>query len=136
MRHLTVASHAETDADSLGEEQLEKLDEVEKAETAKNRKREQADSRKRGRGEHVLGHILASATTDKACLEVETYAWHTLSLLLSGSKSLATFRFHFRRLPSLRLAFNEARKNRTFDYIQCQRGRESSCKGKREKAKK
>ena len=50
------------------------------------------------------------------------------------SISLASFfylSFHFRKLASLRLAFDAAKRNIRFGHIRCHRSKESSSRGKR-----
>ena len=52
---------------------------------------------------------------------------------MSDSKSLTYFAyrfFYFRRLPSLRLAFDTAKRNGRFDLLQCRRSKESSSRKK------
>ena len=53
-----------------------------------------------------------------------------------ASESLASFTnrlFHLSRPPGFRRAFNAAEKNKRFRRIQCQRGKESSSRGKRKR---
>ena len=55
---------------------------------------------------------------------------------VSGSKSPASFTnrlFHLSRPPGFRRAFDAAESNGRFSRIQCQRGKESSCRGKRKR---
>ena len=55
---------------------------------------------------------------------------------VSGSKSLASFTnrfFHLSRPPGFRRAFDAAERNGRFGRIQCQRGKESSSRGKRKR---
>ena len=55
---------------------------------------------------------------------------------MSGSESLACFTnrfFHLSRPPGFRRAFDAAEWNGRFGRIQCQRGKESSCRGKRKR---
>ena len=52
---------------------------------------------------------------------------------VSGSESLAFFTnrfFHLSGPPGFRMAFDAAERNRRFGRIQCQRGKESSSRGK------
>ena len=53
---------------------------------------------------------------------------------MSGSESLASFTnrtFYLSRPPGFRMAFDAAERNGRFGRIQCQRGKESSSRGKR-----
>ena len=53
---------------------------------------------------------------------------------MSGSKSLGSFTnrfFHLSRPPGFRTAIDAAERNGRFGHIQCQRGKESSSRGKR-----
>ena len=54
---------------------------------------------------------------------------------VSSSKSLASFTnptFHLSRPPGFKMAFDAAKRNRRFGRIQCQRGKKSSSRGKRQ----
>ena len=55
---------------------------------------------------------------------------------VSGSESPASFTnrlFHLSRPPGFWRAFDAAERNGRFGRIQCQRGKESSCRGKRKR---
>ena len=55
---------------------------------------------------------------------------------MSGNESLASFTnrtFHLSRPPGFRRAFDAAERNGRFGRIQCQRGKESSSRGKRKR---
>ena len=55
---------------------------------------------------------------------------------VSGSESLASFTnrfFHLSRPPGFRMLFDAAERNGRFGRIQCQRGEESSSRGKRKR---
>ena len=55
---------------------------------------------------------------------------------VSGSKSPASFTnrfFHLSRPPDFRMVFDAAERNERFGRIQCQRGKESSSRGKRKR---
>ena len=55
---------------------------------------------------------------------------------MSGSEGVASFTnriFHVSRPPGFGMAFDAAERNGRFGHIQCQRGKESSSRGKRKR---
>ena len=115
----------------LGEE------EDEEDEPATEQRRECTDLGRRE--EQVVCHAsaLALAMTDEArqeaILDVSLAIFITS---VSGSESLASFTnrtFHLSRPPGFRRAFDVAERNGKFGRIQCQRGKESSNRGKRKR---
>ena len=121
---------------SLGVEQFGKLGE-EEGEPAIERKREYTvfEFNWGEREEQVVcnASVLVLALTDEARGDV------SLAIFIasvSGSESLASFTnrtFHLSRPPGFRRAFVAAERNGRFGRIQCQRGKESSSRGKRKR---
>ena len=86
------------------------------------------------REEQVVCHASALAMTDEARREGGDVSLAIFITSVSGSESLTSFTnrtFYLSRSPGFWRAFDAAERNERFGRIQCQRGKESSSRGKR-----